>query len=311
MAKIDAKTWNKLMVLGGKQGSIKLSDLSNEIGLQEEDTLSFLRQMFPNGAGVEVYHQGNDCWIDIDAQAIQYLLPLSPAEWMQLHKALNAAPAECLNNPAFHSLKQKVGDQGPLQAVMEMLDQLQLWDEDLSEHEQKFVQMLDEAVRAKQLIKLGTLEDKFYNIFPCRVLHLEGQLSLIAEDLQDHCLMVFPVNGLKEATILASTSLPRVTSFELEEFIGCIRSMNEKETRLILKIYHQQEVNLFPEHHFLGKPCMVTNPNGDLIWAAYVEPCEALFDWLASLGHHVEILDPTKFKEQYSMYCEEKLRKIA
>lgn len=310
MSKIDAKTWNKLMLLGGKQGSIKLTDLSAEIGLNEEDSLSFLRQMFPSG-GVESYHHAGDCWIDIDAEAIQYMLPLSPAEWMHLHHVLSSAPSDLIHDEAFHSLKKKVSDQGPLQAVMEMLDQLQLWDNDLSVHEQKFIQLLDQAVLSKQLIKLGTIDEKCYNVFPCKVLHLEGQLSLIAEDLQDHCLMVFPINSLSQATIVASTSHPRVTSFELEEFIGCVRSMNEKETRLILKIVDPSDVNLFPAHHFLGKPCMVTNPNGDLIWAAYVEPCEALFDWIAALGHHVEILDPTKFKEQYFMYCEEKLSKIA
>jgi hypothetical protein len=87
--------------------------------------------------------------------------------------------------------------------------------------------------------------------------------------------------------------------------------MNEKETRLVLKIHHPGSVNLFPDHHFLGKPAMVTNGNGDLIWAAYVEPCEALFDWVASLGEDVEILDPTNFKEEFLSYCEEKLRKVA
>jgi hypothetical protein len=56
---------------------------------------------------------------------------------------------------------------------------------------------------------------------------------------------------------------------------------------------------------------MITNPNGDLIWAAYVEPCEALYDWLITLGKRVEILDPIKFKDEYLTYCEEKLRKIA
>jgi hypothetical protein len=160
-------------------------------------------------------------------------------------------------------------------------------------------------------VQLRTTEGKSYNLFPCRVIHLEGQLTLIAEDSQDRCLVLFPVKNVASASSVDSTASAKVTAFEVEEFISCVRAMSEKETRLILKIYDPQAVNLFPDHHFLGKPCMVTNPNGDLIWAAYVEPCEALFDWVASLGEHVEILDPTRFKEQYFVYCEDKLRKIA
>ena len=143
------------------------------------------------------------------------------------------------------------------------------------------------------------------------MLHLEGQLSLIGEDVQDRCLMVIPLKDVKNFEALNSHSRPRVTVFEIEEFITSVRSRGEKETRLILKIHDTESTNLFPDHHFLGKPCMITNPNGDLIWAAYVEPCEALFEWLISLGKKVEILDPGLFKEEYLLYCEDKLRKIA
>ena len=134
---------------------------------------------------------------------------------------------------------------------------------------------------------------------------------MIAEDVNDHCLLVVPVNELVSVSNVDTTSHPRVSSFEIEEFIFAIRSMSERETRLILKIHDPQFLNLFPDHQFLGKPCMVTNPNGDLIWAAYVEPCEDLFEWLISLKSNVEILDPIKFKEEYLTYCVEKLRKVA
>lgn len=119
------------------------------------------------------------------------------------------------------------------------------------------------------------------------------------------------MKNVKKFESLPSLSLPKVTTFEVEEFITAIRAMNERETRLVLKIHDPQSTNLFPDHHFLGKPCMITNPNGDLIWAAYVEPCDALYEWLMTLGKNVEILDPIKFKEEYLIYCEEKLRKIA
>ena len=304
-----ANHWKKLMVLGQKQGAIKLADLSNEMELGEEETLGFLRQVFPTGTGIEIYQQDSECWIDIDSESIQYMLPLSPGEWMQLHQILSSH--KMAETPASYSLRKKVTENGPIKVVMELLNQLELWDQELNELEQKFVHELDSAISARHLVNFTTRDEKSYLVHPCRVLHLEGQLSLIAEDSQDHCLTVIPLREVAELQSVVSTKEPKVSPFEVEEFITAIRSMNEKETRLILKIFDPGSINLFPDHHFLGKPCMITNPNGDLIWAAYVEPCEALFDWLVTLGTKVEILDPVKFKDEYLMYCEEKLRKIA
>lgn len=305
----DSEMLKKLMVLGEKQGAIKLCDLACEMGLGEDEALGFLRQVFPVGIGVEVYHQDDECWVDINGEAIQYMLPLSPGEWMALHKILSEHKK--VDSPVLYSLKKKVTENGPIKVVMELLNQLELWDQELSEVQQVMVNELESAIHDKHLINLVTKDDKTYNLHPSKVLHIEGHLSLIAEDCQDHCLLVVPMKDVKEFKSIPSTSVPKVTPFEVEEFIQAIRSMNEKETRLILKIHDPQSTNLFPDHHFLGKPCMITNPNGDLIWAAYVEPCEALYEWLMTLGKNVEILDPIKFKQEYLDYCEEKLRKVA
>lgn len=305
----SGEVWKKLLILGSKQGSIKLSDLAHEMRLGAQETLAFLRQVFPAGSGLEIYHKDNECWLDIDGSAIQYMLPLSPAEWIELHQILKAHKAPA--TPVTATLKKKVTDNGPVKVVMELLNQLQLWDHEMTEHQMETVKSLEEAIAGKQLIHLTTTEEKTYDLHPCKVIHLEGQLSLIAEDSNDHCLIIVPMKDVSSFQALPSLSLPQVSAFEVEEFITAIRAINEKETRLILKIHDPQSTNLFPDHHFLGKPCMITNPNGDLIWAAYVEPCDALYEWLMTLGKNVEILDPIKFKEEYLMYCEEKLRKIA
>lgn len=305
----NSMIWKKLMVLGQKQGSIKLSDLALEMQLGAEETLGFLRQVFPVGSGMEVYTKENECWVDIKSEAIQYMLPLSPGEWIQLHEILSHHKS--IETPVTYSLKKKVTENGPIKVVMELLNQLEAWDQELSETQQVMIKALEESINKCELVSLNTFEEKSYLLHPCKVLHLEGQLSLIAEDSQDHCLIIVPLKDVSDFEAVPSSKLPNVTAFEVEEFIAAIRAMNEKETRLILKIHDPGSINLFPDHHFLGKPCMITNPNGDLIWAAYVEPCEALFDWLMTLGRKVEILDPVKFKDEYLMYCEEKLRKIA
>lgn len=309
MKKVESsEIWKKLMILGAKQGSIRLGDLAQEMSLSPEETLGFLRQIFPAGTGLEIYHKDNDSWVDIKSEAIQYMLPLSPGEWIQLHQILSAHKSE---SQVAKSLKKKVTENGPIKVVMELLNQLEMWDEELTENQQRMIQELETCIFEKHLLSLTTHEEKNYNLYPCKILHLEGNLSLIAEDSKDHCLIIVPLKEVKEIETIQKYSEPRVTPYEVEEFIMAVRSMNEKETRLILKIHDPHSINLFPEHHFLGKPCMITNPNGDLIWAAYVEPCDSLYDWLMSLGENVEILDPVRFKEEYLMYCEEKLRKIA
>jgi predicted DNA-binding transcriptional regulator YafY len=299
----------KLLVLGDKQGAIKLNDLAQEMGLGADETLVFLRQIFPIGVGIETYHKDGDCWIDIKGEAIQYMLPLSPGEWIQLHQILSGDQTS--ESLAFSTLKKKVTEDGPIKVVMELLSQLELWDEELNDFQQQLIKKIEVAIENKHLVNLTTNEDKKYAIYPCKILHLEGHLSLIAEDSQDHCLLVIPLQKLKVLETVSTTGQSRVSPFEVDEFISAIRAMNENETRLILKIHNAQSFSLFPDHHFLGKPCMITNPNGDLIWAAYVEPCEALYEWLMTLGKNVEILDPIRFKEKYLTYCEEKLRKVA
>ena len=311
MRKLDAKTWNKLKVLGGHQGAMKINDLASELGLEVEDTLAFLRQVFPDGKAAVVYESEGECWVDFCAGSLQYMLPVSPSEWTFLQKLLEKAPVNSFEDPSYENLKKKLHDDSPLNTMMQILSQIDSWDHEFSQEDQKLVSRLDEAVNSHQVLSIKTTDDKTYSVFSCKVLHLEGHLTLIAEDAADHCLMVIPLHKIQSWEPLEKNSTPRVTNFELEEFIAAVRSMNEKETRLILKIYNPQAVNLFPDHHFLGKPCMVTNPEGDLIWAAYVEPCHDLFDWVYSLAHHVEILDPTNFKEQYFSYLEEKMRKIA
>lgn len=308
--KLIPANWQKLIMLGQKQGSIKLQDLAQEIGLQTAEALNLIRELFPEGQGVEVYHQEQEYWVDIDAEALQYMLPLSPGEWNELQQLLQFAETHMPHGESFKTLKRKVIDNGPVRFMMDLLTRLDHPDQQLTEIQQSLLILLERAMLDKKRLHLESHEGKNFHLHPLKILHLEGQLSLIAEDTQDHCLMVIPVLQIKQLEVL-DAGQPRVTTYEIEEFITAIRAMNEKEARLILKIYDPQSVNLFPNHHFLGKPCMITNPQGDLIWAAYVEPCHALFDWLMSLGTNVEILDPISFKDDYLSYCKEKLQKIA
>lgn len=280
-SQIPSDKLDKLLSLEAHAGSTSLKDLSRDMGLSPQETMDFLRQT-------------------------QHMLSLTPDEWMALEELLSNDITGSLR-----TLKQKITENSRVKAVMDLLNQLENWDQELSLEMQSFVTQLDQAVEQKKQVMLTTKSQKNYQVFPCKIIHLEGKLSMIGEDALDHCLVVVTLDELRAVEPVMSTSTSKVAPFEIEEFIVAIRSMSEKETRLILKIHDPQSVNLFPEHHFLGKPCMITNSNGDLIWAAHVEPCEDLFEWLLSLESKVEVLDPGKFKDEFLAYCEEKLRKVA
>jgi hypothetical protein len=133
----------KLMVLGQKKGTMKLKDLSSEMGLTETDALSFIRQAFPAGGGVEVYFQEDEHWVDINAEAIQYVLPLNPAEWSELHKLL--MDQHKTSSPALQSLKRKILENAPVKTLMKIMDKLDSWGEELSEKEQNYVSIAEKV----------------------------------------------------------------------------------------------------------------------------------------------------------------------
>lgn len=307
----NSSFWKRLYALSKLSEPKTVAKLAFEFGVSIEQLKSDIQSAHDYGLELKSEVIGEDFWIIPAAQQSTHVgVNLTPFEWAHLNHFFGLALQ-----------KEEFAEFHPL------LSQLKIHSESLVEFDQlttdtqmplefqngreKSVQRLEEAMVTKSLVYIEFSDGKKKNIFPIKVIHLEGELSLVGEDSQDHCLFVMNVSEMSKVKVLAQSYQPQVTPFELEEFISAIRNMNEKETRLILKIHDPESVNLFPNYHFLGKPCMITNPSGDLIWAAYVEPCPDLYDWLIELGGKVEILDPVQFKSEYLGYCEEKLSKIA
>jgi len=166
----------------------------------------------------------------------------------------------------------------------------------------------------KQLpLTLSLIDGKYCEIFPHRLVYLEGNLSIIGENCYDQCIVFhflkniksFEKLDLKDKTFKKS---PQFTNLEVEEFVKGVRSVSGNVIRLILKIYTKEKLNLIPPHHYLERPCVITNSRGERIWAATVEPCEDLCKWVHELGNSVEIMDPECFSEDY-MHFRKKLGK--
>jgi hypothetical protein len=201
------------------------------------------------------------------------------------------------------------------------------WERDQFAHK---VQKIEEAQKAKNYLLLPknfSLEStssnesqqredkKIMNVyFVHKVLFLEGALSVIIEDPRYHTLLAHKISDLPFP--LSTKPLDRlvdspITSHDIDEYVRSIRSMNDAEIRLIMKVKDPALFTSLPAYHHLSKPYLVTNGEGDLIWAAYVEPCADLFEWIYSLEGHAEIMDPVDFKQQYQSYVKMKKRQTA
>lgn len=173
---------------------------------------------------------------------------------------------------------------------------------------------VEESIKLSKTLslKLKGHNDQF-DVFPLKLTILEGGLSLIAEEISEKTLVFFPLNKIDHISFsLEDYQKPIHGHYEVEEFIESIRFINGNEIRLVLKILEPEKASeLVPLYHYLRKPYVISNPRGELIWAASVEETEDLFEWLSNLKSKVEILDPISFKRNFLDFCEKKLKNIA
>lgn len=184
-------------------------------------------------------------------------------------------------------------------------------DEDDTQYE--VLTQIEKAVVAQEVVQLSFLnsQHKDIAIFPRKIVYLDGELSLVGENIQDNTLMQMTIQSISHVSIEDSTWSPVFTSSEMNEFVSSMRKMSDFSTRLILKIKSYEKFQLNLGHQFFENPCVFTNGVGEIIWAATIEPNEEIFDWLASLGQDVEIIESSEFKRKYLNYCESKLKKLA
>ena len=182
--------------------------------------------------------------------------------------------------------------------------------ESLSDILLKYVNHIEEAFKLGALL-LVSIDKKTYEIFPHKLIMLEGELTLIGEETIDRCLVSY---CLDEVSKIKLNSINEYTMnysrFEVDEFVMAIRAVSGREERLVLKIDQNKPVNLNPDYQFLGHPYMTANSEGDFIWAASVEISSPLYDWIISMGESVEILDPADVRSEFEKYREIKLKDL-
>ena len=309
--KLDSILWKKLTMFADLTRRMPWNEVAHELGLPLDEARRLMVTLTEAQRELEA-HTGESeevfqVWVWKEWCQLTHLLEelnerpatadLKPMI-VPLLKQLRLHPAY----PVYVQLRQRA------QELMRP-PELRLAEQD--EHTQHKITLIEEALLGKDTLLIECTSGKLWSLIPCKLTFLEGELTLIAEETHDHSLMSLQLSEMRNIKAAAKAKSPRAGVHEVADFIHALRSMSEAEMRLVLKIKHPAQFHLRPEYQFLGKPALITNPDGDVIWAAWVEPSDELFEWLSTMDEHVEILEPGDFVLDYAAYCEEKLRKLA
>ena len=166
---------------------------------------------------------------------------------------------------------------------------------------------IKEGLEKRDGLLVTSIGGKKSKIYPRELIYLDGDLSIVGEDISGRCLVYLPLRRIKEASCYdISDYQVNFSSKTVNDFIRAIHLVSGREERIILKIYADKDVNLSPPYHLLSNPFIVNNPDGDLIWAASVEVSTYLFNWPYTIKDDMEILNPESLKKELSRYCGQK-----
>lgn len=153
-------------------------------------------------------------------------------------------------------------------------------------------------------IQLHFKENQNCDMFPHRLVYLDGVLCVIGEDVHNRIMKFFPVAEISTAEELEYGYGANFSQIEVSEFINDLRLINGRQARLIIKFHAMAEVDVLPEFHYLHNPYVTSNSEGDMIWAATIEMCDDIFLWLYEMKDQIEILDPGVVRKEFALYCE-------
>lgn len=295
-ANFDAKCWKQFTLLANLPEGVPSDVLAEKVGMPRQQLTKLLLSLDEAKTHLEAE----------TGQSEEVFQVWNWAEWCQMVHALEELVQDN-QNTTVHTMLLPYLKQCRLHPAYPVYVKLrQEWSSTMTpEGEHPAVAIVEEAILGGQVLSFEH-NGKKIQLVPCRLLHLENELTIIGEELMDRSLMAVPLSAMTKLEPTGQHKSVRAHSLEIEEFIHALRAMDDNETRLVLKIKDPSRFTLLPDYHYLGKPVLVTNADGDLIWAAYVEPCEDLYDWLISLENHVEILDPVEFLSDYRAYCSRK-----
>lgn len=317
----NPKFWEILEELVDREESIEFKKLSQHLKITSSMMNSFLSFLSQVGYPIKREEVNGVLMVIPPKEKPKFTMDFTLFEWLAF-QAHFPAIGECVDKPYAAPIINLISSYEDKYNSSELFNPLTVLDAVADSSLDGYMSLVGQKNVLKQHIKLiedCILEEKYLKLtlesgktldcFPRKMVHLDGHLSLIGEDLSDCCIFNLFIKEISAVEPLSLDYKKNFSNLEINEFINSIRAISENEIRLILKIHDMTQINLEPSHLHMGTPSMVTNSDGDHIWAASVEPCEAVYEWIFSMGRAVEILDPSAFRQSYLDFCVGKLKK--
>ncbi len=328
----DKRFWETLSYLMNLQTKTEIVNVLNDLAISEKELYSFIS--FLDSVH---FHLTKDNGHLVPPQEKPLInVEFSLLEWLKFQAHFPLMEKNASRLPFHPELKNKLTQlevqyaKYDLYAPLELMNKIQLGQQQakttlkdlegqsittLSQTDEQFDEkdmvLLEQAITDSKVLEVEFKNNKIIEIYPHKIVHLDGHISLISEDRIDKSIVHFHLKDIQRVKMVESTYHATFSKLEIDDFISSLRAISETEIRLILKIYSKDKAHEKPLFQHLGNPCLITNPQGDTIWAASVEPCKALMDWLFEMGNQVEILDPVSFQNDYLKYCADRLKNVA
>lgn len=308
--------WKVVKYLGNLQTPTSINTICRELELTQTELKHYTNFMQEVGFSFE--------WGEskITPQTFQkvFTIQLNLLEWIQF-QAHFPTLSQCSNKPFHEDIKVKLIELENKNQDYDLFTPLSTLEQALIPEQPNTIEIVESfGAKTTDQLQLSIFEkecvtvdynQKSYTVYPLKIVYFEGGLNLIAEHVSESILMNFDLPGVTKVQMENREYHPQYSPLEVEAFVSSLTAMHEKVVRLVLKITSHENFQINLNNAYFHNPCLFTNPEGDYIWAATLEPSPAVFEWLCELGRYVEILDPTSFKREFLRYCEDKLKKIA
>ena len=318
----DEKFWKVVKYLTELSSKTDIEKIQDDLSLNHNQLYTYLNFLKDIGMPLNVFETKEAKYLEVNNRKKDIQVSFNLFEWL-CFQATFPTLSTLENQPYFEHLRNKLtaleeqNKEHDLYPALETIsNKLQSFTPQVVSQEaplsSEIIAFLEEAIIEKEVVNLKLSNQNHQLItFPRKIVFLDGKLNLVAEGIEDKCLINIAIDSVTSAFDAQMEWTPLFSSLEIDDFIASIRSVTENEVRIVLKIYSREKFDIDLKHHHFGNPCMFTNPEGDHIWAASIEPSDDLYDWLSELGSDIEILDPISLKKDLLKYCEEKLKKIA
>lgn len=303
--------WQFLKLIIERPQKKCVADLCKTLGIEKSEIDEFLAFVKTLGIDLRLSEENGHAFLYLAQKPPKISFEFDLADWLALQAYLPKL-VENTKIPYFQILAER------LESVEKLYPQHDLFcalDVEKKRHFFKnnpaeYIKGLEKHLLSRFPISVE-LEDKSIGVFIHRLVFLEGKLCVIGEDINERCLVYFSVASVKNLEETQENSyVETYSSQEVDDFIEAMRNLVDSEKRLVLKIPPGGHIDLNPTHQFLGRPYITSNMEGDIIWAASIEPSNDLYEWLLSIKDQVEILDPISVKREFLEFCQRKLSEI-